>query len=146
MVGLRFGSGGVDIIGCMDFDRAARKLTSWVAILAILMGALAPTISHALAPVTGQAWLEVCSTAGIRWVKAEPSDSEQSPAGKSGAHWFDHCPDCSIQADLLALPAGAGGAAVLLPLSFEVPAAFLAAPRTLHAWVSAQPRAPPFFS
>lgn len=111
--------------------------------LAILLASLAPTLSHALASGSGSNWIEVCTIQGSKWVAADEDGSERAPAS---AHTFDHCPYCSLHAPTLGLPPVAG--LILLPphRAHELPTAFLAAPRTLHAWVSAQPRAPPLFS
>jgi hypothetical protein len=123
--------------------RAHRRLTSWIAALAILLASLAPALSHALASATGSTWIEICTTQGSKWIKAGEDGSEHSPAS---AHVLDHCPYCSLHAPTLGLPPATHLAHLPLRLSLEVPLAFLSAPRTLHAWVSAQPRAPPLFS
>ena len=107
--------------------------------------ALAPAISHALASKNGASWTEVCTSAGAKWINAGGDTSDESPV-PSGAHPLEHCPYCSLHANAIAVPtAPAAAVPVLLP-AHDLPIAFLAAPRTLHAWVSAQPRAPPLFS
>lgn len=111
--------------------------------MAILLASLAPALSHALASATGTSWIEICSTQGSKWIKAGDDGSERSPAS---AHVVDHCPYCSLHAPTLGLPPAKHLAQLPLVLSHEVPLAFLSAPRSLHAWVSAQPRAPPLFS
>lgn len=111
--------------------------------MAILLASLAPALSHALASATGSTWIEICTTQGSKWIKAGEDGSERSPAS---AHVLDHCPYCSLHAPTLGLPPATHLAHLPLRLSQEVPLAFLSAPRTLHAWVSAQPRAPPLFS
>jgi hypothetical protein len=123
--------------------RAHRRLTSWIAALAILLASLAPALSHALASATGFTWIEICTTQGSKWIKTGEDGSEPGPAS---AHVLDHCPYCSLHAPTLGLPPAAHWAHLPLRLSHEVPLPFLTAPRTLHAWVSAQPRAPPLFS
>ncbi|MEQ1684931.1 MAG: DUF2946 domain-containing protein [Burkholderiaceae bacterium] len=128
----------------MRFDRASRVLTSWIAVLAILMAALAPSLSHALGAKNGASLIEVCTSLGAKWVQPDGSSTEQTPAS-GNVHPFEHCPCCSLHADAIATPA----APVVLPLMTPpalLPAAFLAAPRTLYAWVTAQPRAPPQIS
>jgi len=123
--------------------RTHGRLTTWIATLAILLASLAPSLSHALASVTGTDWIEICSTQGSKWVDAGEDGSERAPAS---AHVLDHCPYCSIHAPALGLPPANDSAQMPSRLAHEVPLAFLAAPRTLQAWVSAQPRAPPQFS
>lgn len=107
------------------------------------MVSLAPAMSHALASATGTNWIEICTTQGSKWIKASQDGSERAPAS---AHVVDHCPYCSLQTPTLGLPPAEHLAHLPLRLSLEVPIAFLSAPRTLHACVSAQPRAPPLFS
>lgn len=123
--------------------RAHRRLTSWIAALAILLASLAPALSHALASATGSNWIEICTTQGSRWIQAGQDGSERAP---SSAHVLEHCPYCSLQAPTLGLPPVTHRVHLPVQLSHVVPLAFLGAPRTLHAWVSAQPRAPPLFS
>lgn len=123
--------------------RAHSRLTSWIAALAILVASLAPALSHAMASATGTHWVEVCTTQGAKWVQAGEDGSEHSTAP---AHVLEHCPYCSLHAPTLGLPSVTQ--LVHLPgrLTHAVPPAFLSAPRTLYAWVTAQPRAPPLFS
>jgi len=112
-------------------------------VLAILMAALAPTVSHALIkadPVLTQ----VCSVLGLKWVKTDGPPADPSPVPQGG-HFTDHCPYCSLHASALLVAAVEWSATVTLA-GQRLPVAFLAAPRTLHAWASAQPRAPPFLS
>ena len=123
--------------------RAHRRLTSWIAALAILLASLAPALSHALASATGSNWTEICTTQGSKWIQAGEVGSERAPAS---AHVLEHCPYCSPQVPTFGLPPVTELTPLPLQLSHEVPLAFLSAPRTLHAWVSAQPRAPPLFS
>ena len=123
--------------------RAHRRLTSWIAALAILLASLAPALSHALASATGTNWVEICTTQGSKWIQAGDDGTEGSPAS---AHTLEHCPYCSLHAPTLGLPPAPPVGQLPLRLSHEVPLAFLFAPRTLHAWLSAQPRAPPLFS
>lgn len=123
--------------------RAHRRITSWIAALAILLASLAPALSHALASATGTNWIEICTTQGSKWIPAGEDGTERAPPS---AHLLEHCPYCTLHAPALGLPPAAALVHLPLQLSHPVPLAFLSAPRTLHAWVSAQPRAPPLFS
>ncbi|WP_393938690.1 DUF2946 domain-containing protein [Piscinibacter sakaiensis] len=130
-------------IAGMRAVRAHRRITSWIAALAILLASLAPALSHALASATGADWIEICTTQGSKWIQAGEDGTERTPAS---AHLLEHCPYCTLHAPALGLPPAASLAHLPLQSSHAVPLAFLSAPRTLHAWVSAQPRAPPLFS
>lgn len=125
----------------MRASRAHARLTSWIAVLAVLLASLAPSLSHALAPAAGSTWTEVCTVEGSKWVQA--GDDGSAP---SAAHVLDHCPYCSLHTPTPGLPPAAPVVQLPLAAAQAVPRAFLAAPRTLHAWVRAQPRAPPLFS
>ncbi len=123
--------------------RAHGRLTTWFAALAILLASLVPSVSHALASASGAGWIEICTAQGSKWVSADQAGSERTP---SSAHVADHCPYCSFHTPALGLPPANNSTDQPPSLAHEVPLAFLTAPRTLHAWVSAQPRAPPSFS
>lgn len=127
----------------MRARRTHRRLTTWIAALAILLASLAPAMSHALASAAGTLWVEVCTSQGAKWIQAGEDGTERAPAS---AHLLEHCPYCTLHAPALGLPPAAPSAHLPLPLSHAVPLAFLSAPRTLHVWVRAQPRAPPLFS
>jgi hypothetical protein len=127
----------------MRSTRTHRRLTSWIAALAILLASLAPAVSHALASATDSNWVEICTPQGSKWIQAGEDGSEPAPAS---GHLLDHCPYCSLHAPALGLPPAMALAQLPLGLCHQVPVAFLSAPRTLHAWVSALPRAPPLFS
>lgn len=122
---------------------AHRRLTTWIAALAFLLASLAPSLSHALASAGRADRVEVCTVQGSKWVAASEDGSERAPVS---AHLLEHCPYCSLHVPTPALPPATHLAHLPLRLSHEVPLAFLAAPHTLHAWASAQPRAPPLFS
>ena len=111
-----------------------------MAALAILTASLAPSLSYALGFSGGASWIEVCTTEGSRWIQPGEEGSERAP---SSAHLLEHCPYCSLHVPTLGLPSAAPVAPLASRPTHEPPVAFLAAPRTLHAWVTAQPRAPP---
>lgn len=105
--------------------------------------ALAPTLSHALQDRQADLLMAVCSAQGTHFIAAEaglsglPTGSHTAPAQP-----LEHCPWCHLQGADGAVPP-APAAVVLQAPQAVVPRLFLAAPRTLHAWRAAQPRAPP---
>lgn len=119
----------------MRFAPAARRLTMWAALLAVLLAALAPTLSRAMAAADGPGALEVCSVAGRAPDDGTPADGV--------AHPFEHCPWCSGHLPTPALPPAPPATVPAAEVVREWPAAFLAAPATPHAWSSARARAPP---
>lgn len=128
----------------MRLSRSLRALISWLACCAILLGALAPAISHAVQLDVPDGWTEICSVTGAKLVRIADGETRAKPGpADSGLHVYSHCPYCALHVDALGLPPVAPALPALLPLNFEVPELFLLAPRTLHAWATAQPRAPP---
>lgn len=124
----------------MPLPPRARRLTLWIATLAILFGTLAPAALQALL-AAGGAWAEVCTASGARWVRA--GDAKPSDSPPNTGHLPGHCPLCNLHTPTLGLPPAHESGLLLATVSFAVPALFLAAPRPLFAWLSAQPRAPP---
>lgn len=133
----------------MIFGRRLRAFTLWIACCAILLGGLAPTLSHAFATEIPDGWVEICSVAGSKLIRVDAGDALSPDAagpsdpGESRAHALEHCPYCSTHATVLGLPPTAPTDLILDAREHHVPALFLAAPRTLFAWAIAQPRAPP---
>jgi hypothetical protein len=121
-----------------------RRFASWIAVLAVLMAALAPALSQAFGSGVSSAWLEICTVEGSKWVQAGAAPADDS--SPSAEHTLEHCPYCTLQVPHLGLPPSALASVPTPDLAHAVPLAFLAAPRRLHAWVSAQPRAPPTLS
>lgn len=113
--------------------------------MAMLAFALVPTLSRAMAFASGNAsFAEVCTPQGLKLVTSD--DTAGPDSGGPAAHSLDHCAFCGLATDGAA-PLPAAPAAVVLPVAgAEPPALFLRAPRTLHAWATAQPRAPPALS
>lgn len=115
----------------------------WMAILAFVVGVLLPAGSQPLRKASNGAWLEVCTSFGAKWVRANSArDNPDEPAApRKTAH--EHCAYCGMHAGAMAVPPTASSGLPLIPLRFAVPERFLVAPRTLFAWAPAQARAPP---
>lgn len=113
----------------------------------MLAFALVPTLSRALAFAgNGGAWAEVCTPQGVKLVSLAPATGDDTGAPATALQ-LDHCAYCTLSGDGSAAPLPAPAPALWLPLnSAEPPALFLQAAHTLHAWCSAQPRAPPTLS
>jgi hypothetical protein len=115
--------------------------------MAILFGASAPALSHAIAASQGTLWTEICSAAGIKLV---PIAIDQG-TGADGPLQMDlapdHCAFCSLQAESFDLIPAAPASFLALPVVRDgYPPLYFQSPRPLVAWVMAQPRAPPAFS
>jgi Protein of unknown function (DUF2946) len=123
--------------------RLHRRLTAWMALVAMLAFALLPTLSRAMAFAGGgTAWAEVCTPQGLKRVSLSDAGTDTGTPGPNASH-LEACAFCSLATDGAApLPSSPVGAA--LPLGrTPTPRLFLQAAATLHAWRSAQPRAPP---
>lgn len=119
--------------------RRHRLIGARIALLAMLVLALLPTVSRAMAAIGGSpAWAEICTPQGMKRVAGDDSQGAPAMADPVGA-----CALCGLGSDGSA-PLPQGQAAQPLALrSAEPPPLFLRAARTLHAWRSAQPRGPP---
>lgn len=124
-------------------NKVTRGVAAWIACIAMLFAALAPSVSHALSASRGETWTEICSVGGMKLVKViDGAAVTADPAEQHSAH-LKHCPFCAVHADSSALPPGAAVVIPLLETADLVPFLFLRSPQPLTAWTTAQPRAPP---
>lgn len=124
-----------------------RKITSWMVCFAILLSALAPAISQAVAPQKSAAplWTEICTAAGLVFVDATHPAPDGSPSQQQSPH-FDKCPYCRLQADAPGLPPSFDATPLLIVEAGNThPFLFYESHRPLFARTSGHPRAPPVF-
>ncbi len=122
--------------------RRCRRL-AWVAILAVLLAALAPTVSRALAGGGGApaGWVEVCGALGVQWVQLGDDATPDKPDdGRAGG---GHCPYCASHACSFLYPPTASFSLTLPVTASLHPLLHGAAPRPLFAWAATRSRAPP---
>ncbi len=130
----------------MFLTRLQRRFTAWVALLALVLGALAPTVTQAMVVDSDRAdWLEVCGVSGMVWVKADTGEvRDQSPDGSTPmSDASQHCPWCTLHGGAAGLPVVALQLD-LPPRLTDLPPAFYRAPLATTVWAPAQSRAPPF--
>lgn len=119
--------------------RRHRRFALWLALLAMCFGALAPTVSRAMASgASGADWVEICSAQGTKRVALGTQDTLVID--------LDHCPYCTLDARGSAAPPPSMQSWLPPAVAEAVPQRFLSAARTAHPWCSAQPRAPPSHS
>lgn len=115
---------------------------AWIAALAILLGALAPTVSRWLSTASplNLALLEVCTTR-----TGGPSTIVLKSTGEQPADHatLDHCPLCLVHSDDAGLPPPAHAVALITGLTDAPPALFLQGHSPLPVWAAALARAPP---
>lgn len=118
-----------------------RALHIWIACFAILMNALAPSISHAVAFVQGQpsSW-EICRST----VQSTPAAADaKHPATHQAMFSMDDCGYCTPHAGSFGLlPTLVSGLGLFSTHSVQ-PFLFYRSPAPLMAWSAARPRGPP---
>jgi hypothetical protein len=134
------------IVAAMHAVRRRLQVCTWLALVAMLALALLPTVSHALTHGQGgqSAWAEICTPQGMKVVAVGGVADEGSPV--QAATHLEYCPYCAGAATAAGLPPAPPQVPDLSAAAERVPLLFLQAPRTLFAWRSAQPRAPPIAS
>ncbi|MBV7538666.1 DUF2946 domain-containing protein [Duganella sp. sic0402] len=123
-----------------------RTLHLWIAMLAILFSALAPTVSHALAAgSSADNTLMLCTVNGYKLIQL-PGDGNGDSKAPADAKSMQHCAFCTIHGGADALPA-APAVALLLSAGRDIyPSLFYHAPGAQPIWSAAQQRAPPFLA
>lgn len=125
----------------MRFATRPGRVTAWIAIFAILLAALAPSVARAwLSPQQAMPWTDICSVAGPQ---GAPHLAPLPGSGQHDGAIFKHCPFCLNHAGHFALPAPALDLLPAVAASTETFPASAATPAPRFIRVAAQPRAPP---
>jgi hypothetical protein len=128
----------------MPFARVQRRLSAWLAMLALGLAALAPTLAQAVVASSDRSdWVQVCSATGMVWVQADHAagDTQSAPAADMGMQ----CPWCSLHSPATGLPLVlASGITAAAPVL--LPGVLMAALVPVGVWIAAPARAPPFVS
>jgi hypothetical protein len=136
----------------MIYHGTLRKFSLWLAIFAVLLASLAPSVSRIAFrqtfPVAG--WVEICTTAGTRQLPVSLFEDTRSPAPEdSGSHIdnpFEHCPFCLTNASSFGLmPVEAALPPLMAAKDHPLLVYALFAPHTQSVWQPRQTRAPPVF-
>jgi len=159
----------------MRMRQHRRKLAAWIAIFAVLLAALAPSVSHALAAAGWKHAISVWHASGAQdekyavamrlhdaqmhelcLTKADDAFAFKTASlafSVSAPHshddtdlHFEHCPFCFTHAGSLGLPVTEASAFPSASAISAMPALFYSAPAPLFVWIRSQPRAPPAFS
>ena len=133
------GSTAVKLRPVIHHIRHRLRLFTWLALVAMLGLALAPSVSHALsAQQSPHPWTEICSSSS--------SGSGEQPGSGGAAMHLEHCALCGVATSAMGMPP-APIAVLPTPAGANyVATLFLAAAHSLFAWSPPQARAPPLFS
>jgi Protein of unknown function (DUF2946) len=129
----------------MSFLRLRRRFTAWLAMLAVVLGALAPTVTQAMVAGGDRAgWLEICSVSGMAWVKVDTGEvGDPQPDGTAPVGGLSqHCAWCTLHGGDAGLPAVDMVSGVPARLT-DLPPAFYLAPMAASVWMLAHSRGPP---
>jgi hypothetical protein len=133
-----------------------KLVTSWIAIFAILLSTLAPSIASAFSVRNGNnsIWTEICSASNVSstgnklskkfLVKLATDAADSSTAPDS--HEGKHCPFCLPHAGNFALPPALMPCVAVAAGHDAFPSLYYQAPSLLFSWVTANPRGPPQLS
>lgn len=117
---------------------------AWIALFAILLQALAPTLSYAMASGKSMAVVEMCTSFGLKKVLVEQGGGESDT---SAAHGVKHCPFCLSADQTPPAPLDATPVAIVPP---PVLLAIIRSPQfvpdPLLFWSAAHKRGPPSLS
>jgi hypothetical protein len=128
----------------MRLSRQTFVAIVWIALCAMLMAALAPSVSRILASHAPS-----CHVAGDMAPATGHAHHHAGGHGEAGGEShkavlsLDECGYCTMQADLPMLPPVPPRADLAPALIRFAPPLFYLAPRLLFAWLGARSRAPP---
>ena len=119
-----------------------RHLAHWIAIIAVLMSSVAPSVSQAVSLAQhGQGIsIEICTTTGVKMTQVIDA-SVASDAGESAEANGD-CPLCVVHGNYV--PTLNHELSFAKPVNSNIyPQLFYQSPKPLFAWVALPSRAPP---
>lgn len=117
------------------FNKQRTHLVHWIAVIAVAMASLAPTVSQAVADAGGYK-VEICSAMGTKMVSiADDSTTKQDQSKKS-------CPYCLTHATYALQTSIASN--FVEPGKLNIyPQLFYKSPKLLTAWITPPHQAPP---
>ena len=136
----------------MNFSLNKKRLLAFIAMAAILLNALAPSISHALSGKPSLPWQEICTQNSIKLMVTEltedngikanstTQENDKTPVGRlpmvDCGYCVTHAGSDSVSIKPFALTTLALAPGVFPPL-------FYSSPDKLFIWAASNPRAPP---
>lgn len=119
-----------------------RHLSHWIAVFAVLMSSVAPTVSQAvsLAQNIQDISIEICTTTGVKMTHV--IDLSLSGNTDELAQSGEHCPLCVVHGNYV--PLLNHELSFAKPVNSNIyPQLFYQSPKPLFAWVALPSRAPP---
>lgn len=128
------------MLSIADITSRLMSRSAFVALFAVLLNALAPTLSYAVAADKGQSMVEMCTSFGLKKV-AVPKGGE---ADTSDAQGFKHCQFC-LSAGTMPPTSAEQAAAVFVPTQTAavVPSDRQIVRNPLLFWSASHKRGPP---
>jgi Protein of unknown function (DUF2946) len=129
----------------MRFRHKTTFFWIWLTALAMMLSALAPSISFASRAIQGADidFASICTATGIKWVDNQSGEIlESAPTTSKSAVHAERCEAC-LTHPLAILPVSQVLLYTPVIALTRMPSLFLQAPRTLFVWSQANPRAPP---
>lgn len=129
----------------MRFRHKTTFLWIWLTTIAVMLSALAPSISFASRAIQGADidFASICTATGLKWVNNKSGEIlESAPASGDSAVHAERCEAC-LTHPLAILPVSQVTLYTPVISITRLPSLFFLAPRTLFAWSQANPRAPP---
>ena len=126
-----------------------KPLFIWIACFAMLINALAPSISHAVntrSSMPSSPMMEICTMNGVQPMAEMPGMPAGDHSGPSNAGSGEHCPFCLPHAGSFALPPPDLPVRAIVAGHDLFPSLFYHAPYRLFSWTAANPRGPPLVS
>jgi Protein of unknown function (DUF2946) len=130
----------------MSRMRSVDRWARWVALLALMLATLAPSIAHALHHARGATipWSQLCSATGNKRAVFEQSLDGSGSTLQTDA--FEHCPFCALHLGGWAPPPTAPALALRADLRAAATPARPQPQRRRFAWLAAPSRAPPLLA
>jgi len=121
-------------------SKVYKRLTSWIAMCAILMVSFAPIVSHAKSLNGLEESQKICTSQGIKDIPSSPS----YPSDQHSAMHMQHCAYCSFSSDKAYLPSDTVQiGSVVIPSYSQFFTEYEAPVLQAHFQSSHPPQAPP---
>jgi hypothetical protein len=126
-----------------------KLLFIWIACFAMLINALAPSVSHAVttwSSTPASPTMEICTMNGVQSIGAMTGQPDGDHPVPGDAGISDHCPFCLPHGGSIGLPPSELPVHPVVAGHDLFPHLFFHAPYRMFSWTAANPRGPPLTS